>query len=154
MQSSSWKKRRAIFLRRRPRRRDKRQTCARRHPLQSRRRGVGARVGMCAVYRPRAPTKKHYPVTLIVGNPVLFSLWFLYGKVLVTYRTGKLDPLGMSRVTSGRQLASDQPGTQLLQIQQEKKHTNSHQTAPCIVSTSQKITWLYSRFAVSLIVCV
>ena len=22
---------------------------------------MGARVGMCAVYRPRAPTKKHYP---------------------------------------------------------------------------------------------
>ena len=55
------KKRRAIFLRRRPRRRDKGQTCARRHPLQSRRRCVGARVGMCAVYRPQAPTKKHYP---------------------------------------------------------------------------------------------
>ena len=55
------KKRRASFLRRRPRRRDKRQTCARRRPLQSRRRCVGARVGMCAVYRPRAPTKKHYP---------------------------------------------------------------------------------------------
>ena len=56
------KKLRAIFLRRRPRRRDKRQTCARRRPLQSRRRCVGARVGMCAVYRPRAPTKKHYPL--------------------------------------------------------------------------------------------